>query len=102
MARQTKDGSWTGTDPKAAKHAYPTNTRHTPAAGVFDWNEVDHGLLARAVDTVTKRGHAISFALNRSGTTGCVTILAGDERPKYYCETLDEADDLLGQLAGES
>jgi len=61
----------------------------------FQWGDIDPSLLARAVDAVTERGHAISFAKNRASTAGCITILAGAERPKYWAEDLAEAERVL-------
>lgn len=99
MARQAKDGSFPqAVARKGAVVVYPqaAPTRNTDT---FRWSDVDGKLLSRAVDCITARGHAVSYALNRAGTCGCITVLAGSERPKYYCETVGDAEATLLMLA---
>lgn len=98
MARQAKDGSFPKPvvrDGAVVRYPQAALTRN---ADTFRWSDVDGKLLSRAVDCITARGHAVSYALNRAGTCGCITILAGSERPKYYCETVGDAEATLLML----
>lgn len=98
MARQAKDGSFAKPTQAGAKQvAYPQSAQARPV-DTFRWGDVDGSLLARSVECITARGHAVSYALNRNGTCGCITILAGAERPKYYCENVEQAEATLLML----
>jgi hypothetical protein len=66
----------------------------------FDWGNVDSLLLQRAVDAVTSRGHSISFAVNYTHTSGSITILAGDQRPKWTGLSEQQAEERLKLLVG--
>lgn len=99
MARQGPDGSWVEADKtkKPSKSTYPP----APGAlvqGTFDWGDVDGELLARAVGSITGRGDAVSYARNRSATQGSITILSGNERPRYTFSSVAEAEDWIQEV----
>lgn len=98
MARQAKDGSFPQSAARNGAGVKYPQTAPALKTDTFRWSDVDGKLLSRAVDCITARGHAVSYALNRAGTCGCITILAGSERPKYYCETVGDAEATLLML----
>lgn len=101
MSRQGPDGETVKkSGVRGGGYTYPA-LKPVSADALFDWGEVDGKVLARAVACITSRGHAVSYALNRSGTCGCITILAGAERPKYYVESVDEAERVLNALCAD-
>jgi len=93
--KQGPDGSMHDTRTgRSVEPLYPAAVRNGNEEP-FQWGDVDASLQARANDAVTDRGHAISYAKNRAGTVGCITILAGPERPKYWVESISEAERVL-------
>lgn len=93
--KQSKDGSFVNAaSGRATGVTYPTTVESDPAES-FQWGDVSGDVLARTIDAVTERGHAISFAVNRPRTAGCITILAGEARPKYYPQDVAEAERIL-------
>lgn len=93
MPYQGPDGEMHPSRKKAApkKIAYPEPPT-TYVQGTFDWGDIDGGLLARAVGRITSRGDAVSYAANRSGTQGSITILSGAERPRYTFTSIEDAE----------
>jgi hypothetical protein len=96
MARkQGPDGNFVDTRTgRADRVAYPAPAV-IQTSEPFEWGDVPGDVLADAIGAVTARGHAISFAVNRSHSAGCVTVLAGEDRPKWYPQSTGEAVQLL-------
>lgn len=97
MARQDNHGRMVKKDGDGAPTIYEAFTVHGEDAS-FNWGDVDSALLARTIDAVTARGHAISFSRSRPGTAGSITILAGAARPHWWVDTEAEAEALLIKL----
>lgn len=95
--RQQKDGSFPSEKPRSASPY--SQLQQLPGVGAeFAWQDVDPELIRYAITVVTDRGDAISFAVNRNRTAGSITILAGAERPRFYVNTVVEANALLTQI----
>jgi len=95
--RQQKDGSFASDKPKSGSPYSELSAFLIPDTE-FSWGSVDGELIRYAIEAVTRRGDAISFAVNRTRTAGSVTILAGAERPRWYVQNVTEASALLTQL----
>lgn len=61
----------------------------------FDWGNVDSMLLSRCASLVTGRRHGFSLATNYNGTGGSLTILAGEYKPKWKFDSVQEAEERL-------
>lgn len=100
MPKQTTGGSQ-GEQPRKAQRidwaaAAPTAEDHP-----FGWGDVNPSLIGWAIQAVTSDGAAISFAVNRAGTGGSITLLIGAPMPiKYYVKTITEAEAVLNTLIG--
>ena len=95
--RQAPDGSFPG-DGKKSGSPYSQLTTFLDKDTEFSWGDVDGELIRLTLEVVTRRGDAISFAVNRNRTAGSVTILSGADRPRWYAETVTEANALLTQI----
>jgi hypothetical protein len=61
----------------------------------FDWGNVDSVLLSRVASLVTNRRHGFSLATNYNRDGGSLTILAGDLKPKWKFDNVQEAEERL-------
>lgn len=98
--RQGPDGDQVDAgQPRRTSFVYDAPTSG-PAEDAFNWGNVDSVYLQRAIDAVTSRGHSISFAKNYRQTAGTITILAGNDRPKWTDLTEAAAEDVLKKITG--
>lgn len=68
------------------------------ASHCIEWDEVVSHELAHCIDTVTRAGAAIMFALSGDGGVLRVQLLDGDDRPKWYLHDADDLNRLLVEL----
>lgn len=67
-------------------------------AGYWDWAQVEHGLVVELIAIATAAGDAVSFATNRANTAGSITILHGGERPRYYANSYNDAEQIISGI----
>lgn len=64
----------------------------------IDWTEIDPGLMADLVIAVTNAGAAVMFGRTRDGGALVVAVFDGDDRARYYCNSVVEFEILTEQL----
>lgn len=64
----------------------------------IDWSEVDPGRLADLVISVSRAGAAVMFGTTRDGGALVVAVYDGDDRARYYCNSMAEFEILVEQL----
>jgi len=83
------------------KPAYTGSHVETPETPL-EWGVVDPATLQRAVSAVTVAGDAISFARGAHGRWLSVTVLAGGEKYRYPCTTVEGCEIVLDQIENEA
>lgn len=64
------------------------------------WADADPALLLAAVIAVTARGAGFSLSESRDHCAVSITVLSGQDRPKFYAANLTELNELLRRFAG--
>jgi hypothetical protein len=73
-----------------------------PAATHIEWSELDASLVGQLVQAVTQDGDAVLLGATRDGGALVITICAGDQRIKFYCTTLEQAESQLIELIAQA
>ena len=89
------------TTTSAKSPAYSGSHVATPDTAL-DWGLVDPALLQRTVGAVTRAGDAVSFARGAHGRWLSCTVLAGGEKYRYPCESVEGCELVLERIEIEA
>lgn len=95
MSSKSRPAAVSEDDPYAHLGGGSTNS-------ALQYTSVDTGVLAGAIEAVTRRGDGVVFSRTSDGGALSVRVLHDSLVTKWYAKDIDELNALLGELQGVS
>lgn len=72
-----------------------------PSRPTLSWRDVEPGTMRDFVTACTEAGTAVIFGKTLTGTALSICVLANEDKPKQYCQSLDDVPWAMADILAE-